>query len=84
MKRSPCDASRLQQTQLTKRVKIPSAGSGLASASSFNAAGVGSCCLATGNTGADHLGDRFKRPATKSSTTKGAIEYVRKRLPVRF
>ena len=52
--------------------------------SSFNAAGVGSCRLATGDTGADYLGDRFKRPAVKSSTMKGAIEYVRERLPVRF
>jgi hypothetical protein len=52
--------------------------------SSFNAAGVGSCRLVTGDTGADYLGDRFKRPAVKSSTMKGAIEYVRERLPVRL
>ena len=54
--------------------RIPSVGSGLASASSFNAAGVGSCSLATECTGVDRLGDRFKRPAVKSSTMKGAID----------
>ena len=75
----------LLQSQQTKRVEIPSVGSGLAfRVSSFNAAGVGSCRLVTDDTGADYLGDRFKRPAVKSSTMKGAIEYVRERLPVRL
>ena len=32
----------------------------------------------------DHLGERVKRPAVKSSTMKGSIEYERKSLPVRF
>ena len=32
----------------------------------------------------DHSGDRVKRPAVKSSTMKGSIEYERKSLPVRF
>ena len=32
----------------------------------------------------DYSGDRVKRPAVKSSTMKGPIEYERKGLPVRF
>jgi len=32
----------------------------------------------------DRSGDRVKRPAMKSSTTKGATDYKRERLPVRF
>ena len=70
----------------TKRVQIPSVGSGLdrLRSSSFNVAGVGSCCLVTDNTGIDSPGDRFKRPAVKSSTMKGPINYERKGLPVRF
>ena len=32
----------------------------------------------------DWSGDRVKRPAVKSSTMKGSIEYERKSLPVRF
>ena len=32
----------------------------------------------------DYSGDRVKRPAVKSSTMKGSIEYERKGLPVRF
>ena len=53
-------------------------------AGSFNIAGVGSCCLATGNTGSDDPGDWIKRPTAKSSTMKGTIEYVRECLPVRY
>lgn len=53
--------------------QIPSAGLWACAtrASSFNAAGVGSFGLATGRTGVDHLGDRAKHPAVKSSTMKG-------------
>ena len=40
--------------------------------------------MATGNTGADYLGDRTKYSTAKSSTMKGAIEYVRERLLVRL
>lgn len=51
--------------------QILHAGFGLVKASSFNAAGVGSCQLATVGTGADRLGDRAKHSTVKSSTTKG-------------
>lgn len=61
----------LPKERQPKRVRIPSVGSGLAQASSFNAAGVGSPRLATDEAGADRSGDRVKRPAVKSSTTKG-------------
>ena len=40
--------------------------------------------MATDNTGADYFGDRVKCSTVKSSTMKGAIEYVRERLPVRL
>ena len=46
--RLPAEIQRFRQA---KRVRIPSVGSGLATASSFNAAGVGSFRLATDGTG---------------------------------
>jgi len=64
--------------------QIPSVGFGLVSTRSLNAAGVGSCCLVTGSTGADRSGNRVKRSIAKSSTMKGPTEEVREGLPVRF
>ncbi len=78
-----CDSS-----QQTKRVRnaaafpIPSVGFGPAFAGSFNAAGVGSCCLATGSTGADYLGNRVNSLAMKGATNGLARTRVVNRWPI--
>lgn len=64
--------------------QIPSAGlwACVFCASSFNAAGVGSFEPGDRPNRGDHLGDRAKNPAVKSSTMKGSTENVREGLPV--
>ena len=66
--------------------QIPSVGIGLGfRLSSFNAAGVGTGCLATSSLGERTLSDvRVKRPAGNSSTTKGSRDHGAQELASKF